>query len=206
MANEVFEILDVGWGATLQDQGRSGWRRFGVPPSGAMDDHAMDWANRLLDNPSTAPALELLWQGARLRVLRGLWIVLTGADAQANVPTWRTVRVKRHDVLDFPHNRSGVWSYLAVEGGFDSECILGSASAYPRGGLGNHLARGQRLRKAACPAFRLPSHVAGRVVDWGERRNYNQPPILRCWRGPQWNLFDETARTSSRQDWMVVLK
>src|SRR5206468_9942845 len=101
MGPKVFEILEPGLGATLQDQGRLGWRRFGVPPSGAMDDHAMNWANQLLDNPLHAPVVELLLQGARVRALRAVWIAITGADAQANIATWRTVRVTKNDVIEF---------------------------------------------------------------------------------------------------------
>src|SRR5438093_6268474 len=96
---EVFEILEPGLGATWQDRGRIGWRRFGVPPSGAMDEHAASWANRLLDNPSTAPVLELLLQGARLGVLQDIWIAVTGAEAEATVRTWSAVRVKAGEVI-----------------------------------------------------------------------------------------------------------
>ena len=85
MGDPVFEILDPGIAATLQDSGRIGWRRFGVPPGGVMDEHAAHWANRLLDNPSGAPVVEFLLQGAKLKALRGTWIALGGAAA-ANVP------------------------------------------------------------------------------------------------------------------------
>src|SRR5262249_37338132 len=78
---EVLEVLSPGLGATLQDEGRPGWRRFGVPLGGAMDDHAARWANRLLDNSAKAPVVEMLLQGARLQVLQPVWIAVTGADA-----------------------------------------------------------------------------------------------------------------------------
>jgi 5-oxoprolinase (ATP-hydrolysing) subunit C len=204
MAQEAFEILEVGLGITLQDLGRVGWRRFGVPPSGAMDDHAMAWANRLLSNPRETPVLELLLQGARLRALRRLWMAVTGADAQANVAVWRTVRVQENDVIEWPRNRSGVWSYVAVEGGFDETHILGSASSYPRGGLGRPIMPGEQLHKSSSSDFNLPHPVASRVVDWSERRDYYHPPTLRVWPGPQWALFDENAQEQFfAQNWKV---
>ena len=112
--------------------------------------------------------------------------------------------MSKNDVLQFHHNRSGVWIYLAIEGGFDGERILGSASAYPRGGIGRPLTRGQRLRKSSGFDLQLPDRVGGRVVDWHERRNYGQPPPLRVWCGPQWSLFNATAREKFfAQEWMV---
>ena len=69
MGLEIFEVLHPGLGGTFQDRGRSGWRRFGVPPGGVMDDHAAGWANRLLENAASAPVLEVLLQGAKLAVI-----------------------------------------------------------------------------------------------------------------------------------------
>jgi biotin-dependent carboxylase-like uncharacterized protein len=189
MNEEVFEMLAPGLGATLQDRGRVGWRRFGVPPGGAMDEHAAQWANRLLDNGPDAPVVEFLLQGAKLKVVRDVWIAITGSEAGVNVPTWRAVRMKENCLLHFPINRSGVWFYLAVEGGFEGPRLLGSASVYTRGRLGVPFVRGSILRRAAGRHFELPSGVAGRAVDRSERRDYEFPPPLRVWRGPQWDVF-----------------
>ena len=204
MGPKVFEILEPGLGATLQDRGRPGWRRFGVPPGGAMDDHAARWANRLLDNSPDAPVVEFLLQGAKLRALAETWIAVTGADADASVPTWRAVRMNEAEVLQFPASRTGVWIYLAAEGGFESPRWLGSASVYARGRLGQPAASGSVLCRTSNTRFELPSGVAGRVVDWHERRNYDSPPPLRVWRAPQWDSFSETDRELFfAQEWAV---
>ena len=205
MHEDVFKVIAPGLAATMQDQGRFGWRRFGVPTSGPMDDHAAAWANRLLDNPPEAPVLELLLQGAKLAVLNDAWIAITGADAEANLPTWRIVRAKADEMIQFPHARSGVWIYIAVEGGFESDKVLGSASTYQRGGLGMPLAPGDILRRKPDAAFRLIPKVAGRSVAWCERRNYDSPPGLRVWPGPQWDSFSESERQSFfAQEWTVT--
>jgi len=191
---ELFQILDPGFGATVQDRGRVGWRRFGVPPSGAMDNHAAGWANRLLDNSPDAPLLELLLQGARFKALRDWWIAVTGAEAEANVPTWRALRVKAGDVIQFPHNHAGVWFYLGVAGGIQAERLLGSASVYQRGQLGHALTKGDLMCAAEESAFHLAPHVAARSVSWSERRHYDTPPPFLLWPGPQWDFLDEPQR------------
>ena len=204
MSIDVFRVLDPGLGAALQDQGRPGWRRFGVPTSGAMDDHAASWANRLLDNLPTAPVLELLLQGVRLEVLQDFWIAITGADADLNLPVWKTVQVKAGDVVEGPHNRSGVWIYIGVEGGFQARQLLGSASVYPRGNIGKPSSAGDILSRSAASSFHLNPGVAGRVAAWDERRRYDSPPPLRVWPGPQWTFLSEPGqRAFFSQEWTI---
>lgn len=189
MNDAIMRVLTPGFGASVQDRGRVGWRKFGVPSSGFMDEHAASWANRLLDNPPSCPVLELLLQGASFQVLQDVWIAAAGADAEATVPMWRAARVKEGERIDFRHNRSGLWTCLAVEGGFSAPALLGSASAYERGGLGANLKAGDTLRRVPDKSFRLMPGVAGRLVPPHERRDYEQPPALRVWPGPQSDLF-----------------
>jgi 5-oxoprolinase (ATP-hydrolysing) subunit C len=205
MSVEIFKVLSPGLGITLQDQGPIGWRRFGVPPSGAMDDHAAGWANRLLDNPPTAAVLELLWQGAKLAVLHDAWIAVTGAESETRLATWRAVMVRTGDTIEFARVQSGLWSYIAVEGGFEGPRMLGSVSVYARGKLANPCAAGVVVHAASRGTFHLPAGVAGRVVSRSERRDYNSPPPLRVWPGPQWDTFEEAEREKFfTEPWMVT--
>jgi biotin-dependent carboxylase-like uncharacterized protein len=194
MSVPVLQIESLGLGMTIQDRGRVGWRRFGVPSSGSMDDHAAMWANRLLDNPATAAMVELLLQGGTLRVLENVWVAVTGADCECNLTSWRAVHLRKGEVLHFAHNVNGLWAYVAVEGGFESETVLGSRSTYTRAKLGRTLAAGDILARRTQHSFNLPAGVAGRVVPWSETRNYTAPPILCVWPGPQWDLFSSGDR------------
>lgn len=205
MTLEAFEVLAVGLGLTLQDRGRMRWRRYGVPPGGVMDDHAALWANRLLDNPFDAPVLELLLQGAKLRVLADTWVAITGAEAEPNLPMWKPFSIQQGEVLTFPRNQSGVWTYLAIEGGFQGRRWLGSVSAYPRAQLGHACQTGEVLQRTQTRNFQLPPGVADRWLAPSERRDYHRPPVLRVWPGPQWELFAESTRQSLfEQTWTVT--
>jgi biotin-dependent carboxylase-like uncharacterized protein len=204
MGSDVLEVIRTGFGVTIQDLGRGGWRRFGVPPSGAMDQHSSVWGNRLLNNPPGAAVLELLLQGAAFAALQDTWVVVTGADVEANLPLWRAVRVRRGDVIEFRRVRAGVWGYLAIEGGFSTRKFLGSGSAYPRGGMGQFLKVGDRLGRASMQSFELGPGVATRVVPPLERRDYLRLPALRVWLGPQAGLFSEGDRAQFfEQSWQV---
>ncbi len=204
MSLEVFKVIDPGLGATVQDQGRRGWQRFGIPPSGVLDDHAAGWANKLLENPAGAPVLELLLQSARLSVLRDCWIAVTGADTESNISPWRAVRVEQGTSIEFRHNRSGVWIYLAVEGGFEADSLFGSASALPRAQLGKILATGDILQRRDVRSFQFKTGVGGVSAAWSERRTYDSPPPIRVYAGPQWDLIAESARQNFfEQSWKV---
>jgi 5-oxoprolinase (ATP-hydrolysing) subunit C len=191
----IFQIIDPGWSASLQDQGRHGWRRFGVPSSGALDDHAAAVANRLLHNPPWAPVLELLWHGAQLEALSEAWIALTGADTLANIPRWRLHRVKKGERIRLPHRQSGVWSYLAVEGGWRVPLCFESASTLLSAGLGQPLTRGTRLyRDEREPRLQLPSGIGGRLAPPADQRDYHAPPALRVWPAPQSDQWTTAGR------------
>jgi len=177
---------------SLQDGGRARWARYGVPPGGAMDDHAAQWANRLLENPLNAPVLEILGPGARLGFLRDTWIAVTGAKGKW--PAWRATQMHANEVLEMREIEAGLWSYVVVKDGFACGEWLDSASAYPRAGFGQLLSAGDVLCRKHTSDLVLPAGVSARVAPWTEQRDYLKPPALRVWRGPQWELFSEEQR------------
>jgi len=192
----TFEILDGGLGATIQNAGRFGWQRFGVPPSGAVDEHAFDWANQLLDNPPDAPCVEIMMGGFRARALSDCWIAIAGADLNATLndnrlAVWRTAKLRADDVLEFFSCRTGLWCYLAVEGGFNAPEFFGSVSVYERGKLGSSLKRGDALsrKKISC---NIPDCISGRFTAAVEVPDYSQPLTARVVLGPQEDWFAQS--------------
>ena len=206
MIEPFLKVVSPGLGAAFQDQGRPGWRRFGVPTGGAMDAHAAACANRLLGNPPWSTVVECLLQGARLQVLHDCWLALTGADLLPSHPRWRAFRVRAGETIHFAGHAAGVWAYLAIEGGFAAPHWLDSASTLSSAGLGRPLQKGDLLYRCETePRFELPPGVAARIAHWSEQRDYAHPPPLRLWRGPQWDWFPpgERARLFA-QPWTVA--
>lgn len=200
MTADALVVVRPGLGAAIQDNGRPGLARFGVPPGGAMDAHALACANRLLGNPPGAAVIELLLQGARFEARRDIAVAITGADAGSNVRRWRRCIVHAGERIEFPASRQGLWTYVAVEGGFDAPRCFGSASVYPRGRIGRTLAAGDLLQRIVTDRPRLPPGESSDV----EPRDYARPPAIRFWRGPQWDLFEPGDRDALvRQAWAV---
>jgi len=200
----VVEVLSPGMGMSIQDLGRIGWRRFGVPMGGAMDDHAARMANQLVGNAPETPVLEMLMQGQRLRVREECWMSVTGADASSTIADWHATRLVAGSEIVFPVNRSGVWTYVALAGGFAVPRWFGSASVSPRACIGRAMRGGEILGRAEEASINLPDAVASRVAAWEERRDYDRPPVLRVWPGPQFDWFEPAERKRFfEQGWTV---
>jgi antagonist of KipI len=148
---ELFQVIKSGLFTTVQDLGRFGFQRFGVPVSGAMDKYAFSCANLLVGNHVSDACLEITLFGPELKVLNETQIAVAGADFQITVnddvvPMWQTLNVEKGDVIAFQGSvRSGCRGYLSVRGGIDVPLVLGSRSTYVRGGFGGCEGRALRM-------------------------------------------------------------
>ena len=189
-------MLNPGLLATVQDGGRPGWRRFGIPPGGAMDRGAWRLANHLLGNPEEAPVVECL-AGLRLRALCDLHLAMAGAWGARAWP------VQAGEIVEFLPSLDGVWHTLALPGGVAAEPFLGSASVCARALIGAPLAKGDRIRCQSGDLAPLPLGVKARRPTQELMPDYGDTP-LRVWPGPQWALFSEQAKALFfGQDWHV---
>ena len=130
-----------GFLSTVQDLGRRGYLKEGLPPSGALDELAFRAANLLVGNPPEAAALELTLWGGKWECLTGGWAAIAGADMKGRlnggpIGNWRSLRLARGDRLDLGNCENGCRAYLALEGGIEGTLVLGSRSTYLRAGLG----------------------------------------------------------------------
>ena len=145
---KLFRVVKPGFFTTVQDLGRQGFLKFGVPVSGAMDDFSLQLANMLVKNESNDACLEITMLGPELEVLDDTQIAVTGdislringQDSEA----WQTITVKRGDAISFQKVRTGCRAYLAVRGGINVPLVLGSRSTYVRGEIGG--IEGRQLR------------------------------------------------------------
>lgn len=151
---KTIEIVEPGLLTTVQDLGRYGYQRYGVPVSGAMDQFALRGANLLVSNDEGAAGLEITLIGPRLRFLTSTVIAVTGADLAPTLdghplPMWQAHEVSRGSTLLFTSIRDGVRSYLSVAGGIDVPVVLGSRSTFTRATIGGFdgraLAQGDTL-------------------------------------------------------------
>jgi antagonist of KipI len=136
--------------STLQDLGRYGYQRFGVPVGGVMDEYSHRLANLLVGNSELEATLEMTLAGPRLEFTQDALVGICGGDFAPtlegkSVPAARPVLMRKGCVLDFGTCRLGCRAYLAVAGGFEVPLVMGSKSTYLRGGFGGF--EGRALRR-----------------------------------------------------------
>lgn len=138
---QMFNIVEAGLHTTVQDLGRYGYQRFGVPVSGAMDSFAFKTANALIGNPETAAGLEMTALGPKIEFLENTKITITGANLGPlidgdSIDQWTAITVEKGSELTFSGPVEGLRSWLAVLGGIDVPLVMGSRSTYVKGEIG----------------------------------------------------------------------
>jgi biotin-dependent carboxylase-like uncharacterized protein len=194
----ALKILEPGLAATLQDCGRPGYQRFGVPVSGALDGVSLAIANILAGNAPCTAAIEILGAGLVLEVdadsvtfaQAGMAAPLTlqSGTTPALIPPLQSTIARRGDILRIPPPKGGAAVYLAAGGGFDVPPALGSQSTYRRAALGGF--RGRALGQGDRLPLRLPSSSRAPVALDVEIR---APDVLRVMRGPNSGYFTPAA-------------
>ncbi len=185
-------VHEAGPQTTVQDLGRRGSLRAGIPPSGPMDREAFLLANRLVGNADDAAALECTLIGPRIEFADERWVAVTGADMTVtlngrDMPRWAGFEVEAGDVLRLAPARSGVRAYVAVSGGIDTAPALGSRSTYLRGRLGGF--EGRALRKGDRLPLSQASGGAPAAVREEMIPDYTTEPTVRVVLGPQDDRF-----------------
>ena len=205
------EVIDVNGLATVQDSGRTGWRKFGMSVSGPMDAFAFQAANKLAGNALHEAAIEIGLGDITFRALHDCVIAVAGVGYGLSVyiwdfPLWSSYYVRtgwtiRLNRLDF-----GMWAYLAISGGVQTQPVLDSRSTYLRGhfgGLeGRQLQAGDEI-KSGNPA-RPRTELAARMLPEEARPVYSDNPVVDMIPGPQEKYFTtESIATFMSQVYVV---
>ena len=127
---------------TVQDLGRVGYQRLGIPVAGALDALSLRAANLLVGNPPDAGGLEIIASGPTFAVEAesarvafvgaAVDLVLTreGSPARSAITTGQSALLRRGDRLGAGWLKGTSTLYMAVEGGFDISPVMGSVSTY----------------------------------------------------------------------------
>ena len=191
------EILSSGAFASIQDGGRYGFRRIGVPWAGVLDRRLMRIANALVDNLGDAPVIECFdgglqlaahGAGVKLAVAGDAVVEIKGAEQTRLLAPWRSITLAEGETLRIRRMGHGRVAVVAIAG-LTVPAVMGSASTYLRAGLGGidgrALAAGMRLKLDGGDA-------------WGGDRVLGQLPDtddgpIRLVPGPQVDHFSAAA-------------
>jgi len=207
------EVIDVDGFATIQDSGRKGWRRFGVPTSGPMDLFAFRAANALAGNPSNFAVVEIGLGDITFRALQDCVIAVTGAGYNLAIylwefPLWSSFFVRGGWTIRFNKMDYGMWAYLAIAGGLQTQPVLDSRSTYLRGAFGGLEGRllqaGDRIPTGK-PLYAL-DQLAARTLPIEARPSYSDHPVIDMIMGPQTKYFsDQSIETFLSSEYSISL-
>jgi biotin-dependent carboxylase-like uncharacterized protein len=196
-------VVTPGLLSTIQDRGRLGYQHLGVPVSGALDPVSLQAANLLVGNASDAGALEAACIGPTLAIdADSVRLAVAGAaaatieilpDADASsgrsVSSLQSITLRRGEALRIGALTGATVLYVAVEGGFAIEPVLGSMSTDIRcrigGWQGRPLAAGDRL-----PLRQQRASDRGEVCLEGF--SFKARPRVRVVKGPQSDHFADS--------------
>ncbi len=194
---KIFQVLKPGLFTTVQDVGRFGYLRYGIPISGAMDTFSLIAANSLLENRPGDACLETTIQGPELRALAHIQIAITGARISARInnktlPLWQTADVFKGDTISLGRTESGCRAYIAARGGLDVPLVLGSRSTCMRAAIGG--VEGRAVKSGdTVEGFHLPLLRSKYSVPVDLRPTFPRQLEVRVVMGPQADLFGEVG-------------
>lgn len=201
----MITVLEPGLQCTVQDAGRPGWERFGLPPGGAMDPAALRTGNRLCGNLPGLAGLEFFRAGPVLWAGCDITVALTGVEGSLEVGTHRfgagrsvLVRAGERVRVKTQPGGDGCWGYLAFAGGLEPPAVLGSRSTLVRAGLGGLegrvLVEGDSLPLGFIPdAFQ---RAGSRLAGGRQFLKGGQTTSIRVTAGPQEGWFSVEALQS----------
>nr|WP_227754375.1 biotin-dependent carboxyltransferase family protein [Stagnihabitans tardus] len=186
------KVLFAGPHVTLQDQGRPGHLRFGVPASGPMDRLAFRLAQGAIG--AEGAAIEVSLGGLALQNLdEDVTLAIAGggfiAEHRGKGTSWQVLTLRRGETLRLRPGFWGAWTYVAVAGRIQASTWLGAQATHGPSGLGGgRLTTGQILTietPRTLPETAIPCPVTARPRS-----------ILRATPGPQDRFFSRTSLTA----------
>jgi biotin-dependent carboxylase-like uncharacterized protein len=131
----VIAILHPGIYCSVQDQGRFGHTKMGIPQAGCADTYAAKMANALLKNHEKDALIEITFGQGKFKFTSDTYICLTGGDFSPKlngklIKMQSVYFIKKDSVLSFGKRVYGARVYLSVQGGIQTETVYGSRSFF----------------------------------------------------------------------------
>lgn len=192
----MLKVLRTGLYSSIQDRGRTGYRKYGVPLSGVMDTYSASRANLLLNNTPNCAVIECTQNGPKLLFTKTTQIAVCGADMQVqlsgkSVDLNQPVVVKANDVLQFGKLQYGLRTYIAVKHGFASPLVLNSRSYYQPLTTQQTILKNQTIEYQT---FYECIKTSNSVL--ATNKSHYKAPFLNAYPGPEFGMLNNKQKTT----------
>ena len=190
----MIKVLTSGLFTSVQDEGRFGYGKFGVPVSGAMDRYSAKLANNILSNEDNDALLEITLGKCKLLFNNQTIISITGADFSPEINNVKVslnaiIEIHPGDVLTLNKPVYGVRCYLAVKGGFQIEVVLKSRSFYKGITPQNRIEKNDELPFASYDITLIKSLSSVKV-----QTTHFTSTTIEVYKGPEYDLLNNLQK------------
>lgn len=202
----MVKVIKSAFYTTIQDLGRMGYQKFGVPISGVMDLYSAQLANALLGNDKKNALLEITMTGPELQFNQDTFICITGAQInpklnQIAIRQNHSIRIKAGDVLSFGKTKLGFRAYLAISGGFKTEMVMNSRSMYNNITKQFKIDCGDELHIETNPINLEQTHAAIKVNE-----NHFSSNEIKVFKGPEFSKLSNKQQGMLFQQYFTISK
>jgi len=189
----TIEILREGIYTSIQDLKRTGFRKYGVPKSGPMDEYSHILTNWLLDKEIISELLEITYYGPKIKINFDTKIALFGSKCDVilnnnKIETGKSISVKSGDILDIKKCIDANRVYLGFSADMKLKNTFNSKSTYDKiqiGGL-----HGKKLLKNDKIEFINIRDNKSKKIPSSFVRSNNQNIIIRVIKGIHYYKVD----------------
>lgn len=205
-------VVSSGLYTTIQDRGRFGFSKYGVPKSGAMDQRSFLLANAVLGNDENCAVIEwtmippiLEFDVPTLISITGAICIpfLNGKYQKMNTP----VKVGKGDVLRFKNIKKGCFGFVGVKNGFQVKKVLKSRSFYKGITAAFFLVKNDQIPYQKYIDFKENFSTVSVSCFW------ENPDMIYCFEGPEFDqlsmqqkalIFADTFSVSNTRNRMAI--
>ncbi len=188
------QVLQPGLFSSIQDYGRFGNMKYGVPLSGVMDRYAARMANLILRNNANDAVLEITMMGPKLKFSKSTKIAITGAHLSAKINDEEIenntiIEISVGDILSFGRRIFGCRAYLSISGGFSTEEVFGSRSWYENITKDAKLEKGMEISYKEDAANKVETNAGLKF-----RENYLKTSNIEAYKGPEFDFLSDKQK------------
>ncbi len=188
----MIEVISPGIYTSIQDMGRIGYRKYGIPRSGAMDSYSAKLVNQILGNSANEALLEMTLVGPTLKFKTDSNIAITGANFDFQIDDQpiemnKVVSIKAGQTLKSGDAKQGMRAYLGIEFGFETDMVLGSYSQY------KNVTSKTKLNKGDVLTFKQKSiNVAQKNTVMESILPIQDEKTIEVFKGPEFKLLSKS--------------
>tara|TARA_B100001115_G_scaffold67595_1_gene49925 strand:+ start:2453 stop:3394 length:942 start_codon:yes stop_codon:yes gene_type:complete len=190
------EILRPGIYSSVQDLRRIGYKKYGIPSSGPMDEYSHILVNWVLGKNIFSETIEITFFGPKIKMNFACNIAIYGSSCEAylnqeSIKPGVSIPVEEGDVIDIQKCIDGNRVYLAFSAKMKIDSSFDSVSTYDKIKIGG--VSGKKLSKGDIILFEKIKIIRKRKIPQIFNRTYDQSNIIRIIEGIHFNRIENIS-------------